>query len=101
MGVFFFFKNRRPRQFEHKPIYFDPHKEEMEKRALKIKNELGRAESDDEFIASIKGTFMEGTSHLKKQKAKGETSASRFSKNILYIVLLAALVLLGWYLFFK
>ena len=36
MGLFSFYNNRRPRQFDHKPIYFDPHKEAMEERVRKI-----------------------------------------------------------------
>ncbi len=31
MGIFFFYQNRKPRPFEHKPIYWDPKKEKREK----------------------------------------------------------------------
>ena len=39
--MFSFYNNRRPRQFDHKPIYFDPHKEAMEERVRRIKKEMG------------------------------------------------------------
>ena len=32
MALFSFYNVRKPRQFDHKPIYWDPHKEAMEDR---------------------------------------------------------------------
>ena len=29
MALFSFYNMRKPRQFDHKPIYWDPHKEEL------------------------------------------------------------------------
>ena len=57
------------RQFDHKPIYWDPHKEAMEDRIRKVKREIGMEEelSIDDYKAEIKGSFVEGTSHLKKE----------------------------------
>jgi len=101
MGLFSFYNNRRPRQYEHKPIYFDPHKEAMEERVRKIKKEMGLIEQDEDFKPSIKGTFVEGTSHLKKRVSKGESTRSRSYKNIILIGAVVILVILGWYLFFK
>lgn len=101
MGMFSFYNNRRPRQFDHKPIYFDPHKEAMEERVRQIKKEMGLIEEDEDYKTSIKGSFVEGTSHLKKRRAKGETSSSRSGKSTLLIVAVVILVILGWYLFFK
>ena len=37
MGMFSFYNVRKPRQFEHKPIYWDPRKEKLEKRIHKVK----------------------------------------------------------------
>ena len=44
MAFFSFYNVRKPRQFEHKPIYWDPHKEEMEERVRRIKREMGMEE---------------------------------------------------------
>ena len=41
MALFSFYHMRKPRQFEHKPIYWDPHKEALEERVSKIKREMG------------------------------------------------------------
>ena len=77
MALFSFYNMRKPRQFEHKPIYYDPHKEEMAERVSKIKRELGMEEPLEEYKPHIKGTFIEGTSHLKKSLDKGETPRCR------------------------
>ena len=41
MALFSFYNVRKPRQFDHKPIYWDPHKEAMEDRIRKVKREIG------------------------------------------------------------
>ena len=41
MAISSFYSMRKPRQFEHKPIYWDPHKEELEERKRKIRIEMG------------------------------------------------------------
>ena len=78
MALFSFYNVRKPRQFDHKPIYWDPHKEAMEDRIR---------------------SFVEGTSHLKKSRDNGHDSRSRTYKNMK--LLLAAAILGGifWYLF--
>ena len=77
MALFSFYNVRKPRQFDHKPIYWDPHKEAMEDRIRKVKR----------------------TSHLKKSRDNGHDSRSRTYKNMK--LLLAAAILGGifWYLF--
>ncbi|RHJ80605.1 hypothetical protein [Parabacteroides sp. AM08-6] len=99
MALFSFYNVRKPRQFEHKPIYWDPHKEAMEKRIQTVKQEIGLEVPTEDYKPQIKGTFIEGTSHLKKSTEKGYNSRSRTYKNIK--LLLAAAILGGvlWYLF--
>lgn len=99
MGVSSFYRMRKPRQFEHKPIYWDPHKEELEERKRKIRIEMGLEKpSEEDFKPHIKGTFIEGTSHLKKSVAKGEDAHSRKSKSTKLIFALILLGLILWYL---
>ena len=101
MALFSFYNVRKPRQYAHKPIYWDPHKEAMEERIRKVKREIGMEEelSIDDYKAEIKGSFIEGTSHLKKSRDNGNDSRSRTYKNMK--LLLAAAILGGifWYLF--
>ena len=63
MALFSFYNMRKPRQFDHKPIYWDPHKEALEERISKVKREMGVEEPLEEYKPHIKGTFIEGTSH--------------------------------------
>ncbi|MDD2436331.1 MAG: hypothetical protein PHG27_02600 [Massilibacteroides sp.] len=95
-----FFKTRKPRKFEHKPIYWDPEKEKKEERERRIKRELG-LDDLSEYKPSIKGTFVEGTSHLKKSLNKGDTVESRKVKSFRLIMILLFLGLLAWFLFWR
>ena len=43
------FKTKKPKQFEYKPLYYDPVKEELMQRVNAIKKETGQLkETDDE-----------------------------------------------------
>lgn len=99
--AFSFYNTRKPRQFNHKPIYWDPRKEALEERVLKAKKELGLLDPDEEYKPQIKGTFIEGTTLLKRQKENGETAKSLTSKNIKLAIALVLLLILFWYLFLK
>lgn len=100
MGFFSFYNMRKPRQFEHKPIYFDPRKEALEKRIHKVKVELGVADPDlEHYKEEIKGSFIEGTTHLKKSKNKGDDIRNRVYKNMRLLLVLAILAFLYWYFF--
>lgn len=101
MALFSFYNVRKPRQFNHKPIYWDPHKEAMEERVRKVKREMGMEEAPEEYKPHIKGTFIEGTSHLKKSLDKGDNERSRTYKNVKLLVALAVLGALFWYLFWS
>ncbi len=101
MALFSFYKVRRPRQFEHKPIYWDPRKEDLEKRTQRVKRELGIEEIDENYKPDIKGKFVEGTSHLKKSQMKGDDIRNRKYKNIRLAVILVVLIVLFYVLFFK
>ena len=101
MALFSFYNVRKPRQFEHKPIYWDPRKEAMEERVRKVRREMGLEETEEEYKPQIKGTFIEGTSHLKRSRDEGENSRSREYKNVKLLIALAVLALLFWYLFWK
>ena len=101
MALFSFYHMRKPRQFEHKPIYWDPHKEALEERVSKIKREMGIEESIEEYKPHIKGTFIEGTSQLRKSVDRVESARDRKYKNVKLLVALAVLAALFWYLFWQ
>lgn len=102
MALFSFYNVRKPRQFDHKPIYWDPHKEAMDERVRKLKREMGmEEESLEDYKPSIKGSFVEGTSHLKKSRDKGDDARSRKYKSGKLILALVLLGVLFWYLFWQ
>ncbi len=94
MGLFF--NIRKPRKFEHKPIYFDPDKEALQQRVERIKQELGMAEKSD-YRNQIKGSFFEQTKHVKpRDTIPGKSHSDR---NIKLIVALVCLILLFCFLY--
>ncbi len=102
MGMFSFYKVRKPRQFGHKPIYFDERKEALNKRIHKVKMEMGVEETDPEqYKKAIKGSFVEGTTHLRKSRNKGDDIRNRIYKNMRLILILSILAVVFWYFFLK
>ena len=49
----------------------------------------------------IKGTFIEGTTHLKRSRNKGDNARSREYKNVKLIVALAILAAILWYFYLR
>ncbi|MDR2472264.1 MAG: hypothetical protein LBD53_01705 [Tannerella sp.] len=102
MGIFQFYNVRKPRQFEHKPIYYDPRKEALNRRVHKAKMELGVEETDyEQYKEDIRGSFVESTKHLRKSRDKGEDISSRLYKNMRLILVLVILAVLFWYFYLK
>ena len=102
MALFSFYNVRKPRQFDHKPIYWDPRREALEERIRRVKREMGKSpDSPEEYKPSIRGRFIEGTSHLKKSKTKGDDISSRLYRNMRLLLVLALLGVIFWYFFLK
>jgi len=102
MALFSFYSMRKPRQFSHKPIYWDPRKEALDERIRKVEIEMGvREEKLEDHKSHIKGTFIEGMSHLKKSKARGDDMNIRIGKNMRLLLILSILAVLFWYFFLK
>ena len=124
MGIQTFFKQRRPRQFEHKLIYWDPRKEELEKRVERIRQEMIAAgELDPQAPTSevptdgdqtaplspstydsseqIRGAFMHSARHLSRQHKRGITSSDRDQRIIKLMLALMVLGLFFWYFFLR
>jgi hypothetical protein len=101
MGLFYFYNVRKPRQFDYKPLYYNPRKEAMEERKLKVKRELGMEISEEEYKPQIKGSFVQGTNHLRKSHLRGDNSRSRQYKNIKLGVILSILLMALWFFFWR
>lgn len=65
----------------------------------KIKREIGMEEPLEDYKPQIKGTFVEGTSHLKKSIDRGDNARSRKYKSVKLIVGIVVLGALLWFLY--
>jgi hypothetical protein len=99
MALLPFYSVRKPRQFEHKPVYFDPRREALEERKMKVKRELGLEVSQEEYKPQIRGTFIQGTTHLRRSYQKGEDNRTRRYKSGRLVLIATLLVIVLWYLF--
>ncbi|MGN0311015.1 MAG: hypothetical protein ACI4C3_10610 [Bacteroides sp.] len=68
MGMF---TMRKPRGFHHPYIYVDERKERLAKMTEDAKRELGMLPPKEFKPEDIRGTFIEGTTHLKRRKESG------------------------------
>lgn len=86
-----FIKLPRHKQFEYKPRYWDPEKEEREERIKEIKREMGIE------VPSVPGrtTIRRGSF---RQRQKQKVKATRAS-NIRLIVILAVLFIIFYLIF--
>lgn len=87
------FTTQKPRRFERKNYFGNERKEWLEARVRKVKREMGEL-PDEEWKAeeTIRGTFIEGTRHLKRRKERDEEEGT--GKNNRYVKLGVALILL-------
>lgn len=65
-----FFKQRKPRGFQHDWIYVDERKEKLQKIEEKAKRDLGMLPEKEYDPERIRGSFVEATTHLKRFKKK-------------------------------
>ena len=86
-----FFKSKRPRQFNYRPWFYDPAKEEREKR-----NRLIRAGSDSP--ESDEGNEIRLRLH-EKWRESNSGARQRSRSNIRLIIIAALLLLISYYLF--
>lgn len=99
--MFFFYNNRKPRQFNYKPILYNPDKDEFNERVIKVKKELGVIE-DSELKPTIRGEFIRNTNHVRRKINKEEsTGKSNAKRNISLIIFLVVLIVVGYVLYFQ
>lgn len=117
MAIQSFFRPRKPREFNHSYIYFDPAKEAKERRYERLRNELidsGEIEGEkthkfegyeegETYSSSrrIRGKFINGTQHLQKQVDSGLTRHDRRIKMIRLMLMLLGFGFMVWYFFFR
>ena len=74
----------------------------LEKRIHKVKMEMGVEEGDyEQYKEAIRGSFVEGTHHLKKSREKGDDARDRLYRNMRLLLLLAILAAIYWFLYLR
>lgn len=89
MGMF---SIRKPRAFHHQLIYTDERKERLREMEEKAKRDLGMLPEKEIDPRDIKGTFINGTTHLRRKKEN-----SRKPIHVGLIICIIVLLLLIWY----
>ena len=93
MKIITMFRTPRPKQFEYRPIYYDPRKDELKERESRIKQELGLADKDSPRGSMIKGRIRE---HYEKRiKGRGDRKST-----LRLVVIFVVLCLIAYYLIF-
>ena len=86
-----FFKQRKPRGFNHQYIYVDERRERLKEMEERAKRELGLIPQAEKTAEErIRGKFVDQTTHLKHQQERGGASSSKWL--IIIAVLLVALI---------
>ncbi|EGJ70416.1 hypothetical protein Bcop_0197 [Bacteroides coprosuis DSM 18011] len=86
-----------PRKFNHQYIYVDERKEKLEKMEEQAKRELGMLPEEKKGFnpEDIRGKFIEGTTHLKKRKARGRKP---FSMGVILVIIVLLIFLWNYIL---
>ena len=92
MAIPSFFKINKHKQFNFTPRYYDPQKEDLEKRIKSIEQEMGVNEGEA-YRPSIRKGQMTNYFRGKKRKAQKQS-------NIRLIIILIVLFLISYFLFF-
>ncbi|MGC9341576.1 MAG: hypothetical protein ACP5E3_02660 [Bacteroidales bacterium] len=93
MNIPRFFKIPRHRQFNYQPLYYDPEKEEREKRNRELKREMGLGEEGKEYKPTIRRGSM-------KTYFKANKRAERNS-NLRLVLIIVFLLFLAYFLLYK
>ncbi len=97
MGLFF--NVRKPRKFNHQPIYFDSRKEDLQERINKIKREMDIEPEETTYKPNIKGSFVEQTSHVRKRVDQDDKERS--SRTIRLVLALVVLIVIFYYFYVR
>ncbi len=88
-----FFKINKNRRFNYIPRYYNPDKEELEERIRNIEIEMGvKREEEGVYVPRIHRGMM-SKRHVSRKRATHQS-------NVRLLVILAALLLISYFLFF-
>lgn len=88
------FKTRMPRGYNHQYMYINERKEKLKKIEERAKRELGMLPPKEFNPEDIRGTFVKGTTHLRRRKESGRKPM----KLGVALIIIAALLYVWHYL---
>ena len=105
MAKFFFYNNKKPRKFNHKPITYNPdeieRKKRLQKRINAVKREMGvLAEEDVNVRKDFKAEFVSKTNHLKKRQDRIESGKNTYVANNGVLIIIALILIAVFFFFF-
>lgn len=92
MGILYFFRTPKPRQFRYKPIYYDQRKEELKEREARIRQEMGLGSDEARYVSNIKGQF---------QRKRGQIQQNRAKANKRLLIIVVILAILAYFMFYR
>lgn len=103
MGIFQFYKLKKPRGFSYKPLYIDEKKEELQRKVEKARRELSGDDTltPEDVKENIKGSFHHASKHLRKYANDPEAGRKRASQNWLLILIGVLLAVLFAYFYLR
>lgn len=95
-----FFKQQKPRKFEHQPIYYDAQKEARQERLQKVKAEMGLMEEKElkkDYEKSIRGSFREAVPGGSRSNKQQNSNKMLRIIVVLFIIIIVAYFLVSRY----
>ena len=92
-----FFKCPKPRQFNYKPLYYDPKKEEWEEKKRRVLGEEALADEDKKQEKYVPGSYIQ-KARLNRITAEPEKKQKQNTFIIRFIIVLALLFIIAYFI---
>ncbi|MBR1485607.1 MAG: hypothetical protein IJ612_07975 [Prevotella sp.] len=79
---------RKPRPFNHRPIYIDAQRDRLAEIEQRARRELGFVEPEAPQAASLLGVFSRGQKHVNRRRERGQRLSLKTSLLLIFILLL-------------
>lgn len=94
-----FFHNQKPRKYYHRPIYWDPKKEEISEAVAEAKK---KNEKEEKFQPTLKrGSFRRAKFDNQEVDRSEQVQKQRKAANIRFLIIVIALFALAFFLFYS
>ncbi len=96
---FSFFHNQKPRRYYHRPIYWDPEKDEVNEAVAKARQE---AEANGNYSPTLRrGSFRRARFDNQEVDRSESVQRQRRSANLRFLIIVVALFAIAFFLYFS